>query len=121
MGHLEKGVVMARKIRAYTAVGKRIASLGKRQHAIAKALKISQQTVSKKLRGETAILLSDFEKLAKYYSVPVTYFFEPEDLSPAVSNALEAIRNKPGPHQELATAIGKLSAKAAQKLLAKVS
>ena len=94
--------------------------MGKRQHAIAKALKISQQTVSKKLRGETAILLSDLEKLSKYYKVPVTYFFEPEDLSPAVSNALEAIRNKPGPHHDLAMAIGKLSAKAAQKLLAKV-
>ena len=111
---------MARKIRAYTAVGKRIASVGKLQNAIAKALKVSQQTVSKKLRGETAILLSDLEKLSTYYKVPVTYFFEPEDMSPAVSNALEAIRNKPGPHQELATAIGKLSAKAAEKLLAKV-
>lgn len=111
---------MVRKIRAYTAVGRRIASVGKRQHAIAKALKISQQTVSKKLRGETAILLSDFEKLSKYYKVPVTFFFEPEDLSPVVSNALDAIRNKPGPHQDLARAIAKLSGKAAQKLLAKV-
>ena len=109
---------MARKIRAYTAVGRRIASVGKRQHAIAKALKLSQQTVSKKLRGETAILLSDLENLAKYYKVPVTYFFEPEDLSPAVSNALEAIRNKPGPHQELAMVVGNLSTKAAEKLLA---
>jgi len=112
--------VRARKIRAYTAVGKRIASLGKRQHAIAKALKISQQTVSKKLRGETAILLSDLEKLAKYYSVPVTYFFEPEEMTPDVSNALEAIRSKPGPHYDLAKAIGKLSGKAAEKLLARV-
>ena len=120
MGHLEKGVVMARKIRAYTAVGKRIASLGKRQHAIAKALKISQQTVSKKLRGETAILLSDFEKLAKYYKVSVTYFFEPEDMSPVVSNALETIRKKSGAHHDLAKAISKLSGKAAEKLLAKV-
>ncbi len=110
---------MARKIRAYTAVGKRIAFLGKRQQAIAKALRISQQTVSKKLRGETAILLSDFEKLSKYYKVPLTFYFEPEDMSPAVSNALEAIRNKPGPHQELATVVGKLSTKAAEKLLAK--
>ena len=110
---------MARKIRAYTAVGRKIASVGKRQHAIAKVLKLSQQTVSKKLRGETAILLSDLEKLAKYYKVPVTFFFEPEDMSPAVSKALDAIRSKPGPHHELATAIGKLSAKAARKLLAK--
>jgi transcriptional regulator with XRE-family HTH domain len=111
---------MTRKIRAYTAVGRRIASVGKRQVAIAKALKLSQQTVSKKLRGETAILLSDLEKLAKYYKVAVTYFFEPEDMSPAVSRALDAIRRKPGPHHELATTIAKLPAKAAQKLLAKV-
>ena len=111
---------MARKIRAYTAIGKRIASVGKRQVAIAKALKISQQTVSKKLRGETAILLSDLEKLAKYYKVPVTYFFEPEDMNPVISNALEAICSKAGPHHELAKAIVKLSGKAAEKLLAKV-
>ena len=110
---------MARKIRAYTAVGRRIASVGKRQHAIAKALRLSQQTVSKKLRGETAILLSDLEKLAKYYRVPVTYFFEPEDVSPAVSNALEAIRNKPGPHHELAAVVAGLSAKGAETLLAR--
>jgi transcriptional regulator with XRE-family HTH domain len=109
-----------RKIRAYSAVGKRIASLGKRQVAIAKAMKISQQTVSKKLRGECAILLSDLEKLAKHYEVPVTYFFEPEDVDPVVSNALDLIRSKPGPHQELAKAIGKLSGKAAEKLLATV-
>jgi transcriptional regulator with XRE-family HTH domain len=111
---------MSRKIRAYTAVGKRIASLGKRQVAIAKALKMSQQTVSKKLRGECAILLADLEKLAKHYKVPVTYFFEPEELSPAVSKALGAISNKPGPHQDLAKVIGKLSGKAAEMLLAKV-
>ncbi len=111
---------MTRKIRAYTAVGRRIASLGKRQVAIAKALKLSQQTVSKKLRGECAILLADLQKLAKHYKVPLTYFFEPEDMSPAVSNALDAIRSKPGPHQDLAEAIGKLSGKAAEKLLAKV-
>ena len=112
---------MARKIRAYTPIGRKIASVGKRQVAIAKALKISQQTVSKKLRGETAILLKDLEKLSRYYKVPVTFFFEPEDMSPAVSRALDAIRSKPGPHHELATAIAKLTAKGAQKLLAKVS
>ena len=111
---------MARKIRAYTAVGKRIASVGKRQHLIAKALKISQQTVSKKLRGETAILLSDLEKLSKYYKVPVTYFFEPEEMTPDVTNAMETIRRKAGAHHDLAKAISKLSGKAAEKLLAKV-
>jgi hypothetical protein len=40
------------------------------------ALGISQQTVSKKLRGETAILLSDLERIAKKFKLPVTWFFE---------------------------------------------
>ena len=111
---------MARKIRAYTAVGKRIASLGNRQRLLAKVLRISQQTISKKLRGETAILLSDLQKLAKHYKVPLTFFFEPEEMSPATSAALDSIRKQPGPHHELAEHVGKLSGRAAQKLLATV-
>jgi transcriptional regulator with XRE-family HTH domain len=43
---------------------------------VAKALGISQQTVSKKLRGETAILLSDLERIARKFKLPVTWFFE---------------------------------------------
>ena len=81
-------------------------------------------TVLELLGGDQAAIaklrLPDLEKLATHYKIPVTYFFEPEDMSPTVSNALDAIRNKPGPHHELAVAIGKLSAKAAENLLAKV-
>ncbi len=63
------------RIRQYSRIGYRLAELG-RQVDLAKALGLSQQTVSKKLRGETAILLSDLERLAKKYKVPLTWFFE---------------------------------------------
>ena len=75
---MTKGSSMAkykRRIRNYTRIGHRISELG-RQHVLAKAMGISQQTVSKKLRGETAILLADLERIAKKFSVPVTWFFE---------------------------------------------
>ena len=58
---VKRGNAMARKVKAYTDIGRRIADLGKRQRQIAKVLRVSQQTVSKKLRGETAMLLSDLE------------------------------------------------------------
>ena len=64
-----------RRIRNYSRIGTRIAELGT-QAFVAKALGISQQTVSKKLRGETAILLSDLERIAKKFKLPVTWFFE---------------------------------------------
>ena len=64
-----------RRIRNYSRIGTRIAELGT-QAVIAKAMGISQQTVSKKLRGETAILLSDLERIAKKCKLPVTWFFE---------------------------------------------
>ncbi|MHC4202707.1 MAG: helix-turn-helix domain-containing protein [Planctomycetota bacterium] len=65
-----------RKVRLYTRLGGRIAALGDRQRALAKVLRVSQQTISKKLRGETAILVTDLEKLARHYKVHMTYFFE---------------------------------------------
>jgi len=64
-----------RRIRNYTRIGSRLAELG-RQADLAKALGVSQQTVSKKLRGECAIMLADLERLAKKFSIPVTWFFE---------------------------------------------
>ncbi len=64
-----------RRIRKYNRIGHRIAELGT-QAVVAKALGISQQTVSKKLRGETAILLSDLERIAKKFKLPVIWFFE---------------------------------------------
>ncbi|MHC4250025.1 MAG: helix-turn-helix domain-containing protein [Planctomycetota bacterium] len=59
----------------YTMYGERISALGK-QAVLAKALGLSQQTVSKKLRGECAILLSDLEKLSKKFKKPMRYFVE---------------------------------------------
>jgi transcriptional regulator with XRE-family HTH domain len=64
-----------RRIRRYSRIGHRIAELGT-QAVVAKALGISQQTVSKKLRGETAILLADLERIAKEFKLPITWFFE---------------------------------------------
>jgi len=69
---------MARKkrvVRKYNRIGTRLAELG-RQVDLAKALGVSQQTVSKKLRGECAIMLSDIERLAKKFKLSVTWFFE---------------------------------------------
>jgi transcriptional regulator with XRE-family HTH domain len=111
---------MATRTSGYTAVGNRIASLEKGQVAIGEALRISQQAISKKLRGECRILLSDLERLAKHYEVPVTYFLEPEDMDPASSRALEVIRNSPGSHQDLAMMIAELSGSAAEMLLAEI-
>jgi transcriptional regulator with XRE-family HTH domain len=68
---------MSRKIGKYTAVGKRIATLG-RQVDIAKALGVSQQTVSKKLRGEVIVTLPDLERLGKKFGKPVCFFVMPE-------------------------------------------
>ena len=64
-----------RRFRDYTSIGTRLAELG-RQRVLAKALGISKQTVSMKLRGDTAILLSDLERIAKKFKLPVTWFFE---------------------------------------------
>ena len=59
----------------YTKYCERIAALGI-QREIAKVLGISQQTVSKKLRGDIRLFVSDLEKLSKRYKVPMTYFVE---------------------------------------------
>ena len=64
-----------RSFRGYVRIGRRLAELGN-QREVAKALGVSQQTVSKKLRGECAIMLSDLERIAKKFKVPVTWFFE---------------------------------------------
>ena len=100
---------MVRKVRAYTAIGDRITTLGRRQRQIADVLGVSQQTVSKKLRGETAILLSDLEKLGAHYKVPLTYFFEEAPGSPELVIAWEQIRGTPGSLQDLVVLASKLS------------
>ncbi len=106
-----------RKVRAYTEVGKRIAALGKRQQAISRVLGVSQQTVSKKLRGETAIMLSDFETLAKHYKVPMTYFFEEEPASPELAVALQRVRKKSGALRDAVVVLSGLSAENVQRVL----
>jgi transcriptional regulator with XRE-family HTH domain len=80
---------MARKIGKYTAVGLRIAALGVRQADLAKVLGLradlakvlglSQQSVSKKMRGEVPVFVSDIQKLAKKYKRPMCYFFMGKD------------------------------------------
>ena len=64
-----------RLIKNYTRIGHRIAELGP-QAVVAKALGVSQQTTSKKLRGGCAILLADLERIAKKFKLPMTWFFE---------------------------------------------
>ena len=64
-----------RQVKVYVRIGHRLATLGN-QRELAKALGVSQQTISKKLRGECAILLSDLETLARKFKKPMTWFFE---------------------------------------------
>ena len=108
---------MVRRVRAYTAIGDRITTLGRRQREIASVLGVSQQTVSKKLRGETAILLSDLEKLGAHYKVPLTYFFEEEPGGPDVVIAWEKIRAQPGALQDLVVLLTRLSPGDVQRVL----
>jgi transcriptional regulator with XRE-family HTH domain len=83
---------MARKVKAYTDIGRRMADLGERQRLLAKVLRVSQQTVSKKLRGETAILLADLQRLGAHYKVPLTYFFEDKAAPAELAAAWERVR-----------------------------
>jgi transcriptional regulator with XRE-family HTH domain len=92
---------MARKVKAYTDIGHRIADLGERQRLLAKVLRVSQQTVSKKLRGETAILLADLQRLSSHYKVPLTYFFEEKAASAELAAAWERVRRGPDVLKEL--------------------
>ncbi len=62
--------------RLYNRLGKRIAALDERQSDIGRVLGICQQVVSRKLLGKIAVTVADLEKLARYYKVPMTYFFE---------------------------------------------
>ncbi len=60
----------------YCRLGKRIVALGGKQRAIDRVLGVSQQTVSKKLLGQTGISIPDLEMLAVHYGVHISYFFE---------------------------------------------
>jgi len=61
--------------REYTKLGERIASLAKNQRELGRVLRVSQQTISKKLRGGCAILVSDLETIALHYGVKMAWFF----------------------------------------------
>ena len=108
---------MARKVRAYTPLGARIAALGKRQRELARVLRVSQQTISKKLRGETAIMVSDLEKLGKHYKVPLTYFFEEKQLGQELTAAWERVRRGSAALQDLIVMLGKLSSADIERVL----
>jgi transcriptional regulator with XRE-family HTH domain len=73
---------MSENFRAYCKVGERIASLAKNQTELARVLGLCQQTISTKLRGDSAILVSDLERLARHYGVPTTFFVEEPDELP---------------------------------------
>ncbi|MHC4247741.1 MAG: helix-turn-helix domain-containing protein [Planctomycetota bacterium] len=108
---------MVGNVRAYTEVGHRIAALGKRQKHIARVLGVTQQTVSEKLRGECAILLSDLEKLSKAYGVPLTYFVEEGAGDPELAAAVERVRTERGPLRDLVTFACELQPSDQEKLL----
>jgi transcriptional regulator with XRE-family HTH domain len=67
---------MGRKPKKYTKLGAKVASLAKNQVEIARVLGLTQQSISVKLQGKIAILISDLEKLSEHYDVPMMYFFE---------------------------------------------
>jgi transcriptional regulator with XRE-family HTH domain len=113
-----RAVIMARTFRAYTEIGKKIAALGKRQKNIARSLGVSQQTVSKKLRGECAIMLSDLEMLSKAYGVSLTYFFEEGPGDPELAAVRERLRCERGPLRDLVVFADKLRPSDQEKLLA---
>jgi transcriptional regulator with XRE-family HTH domain len=109
---------MASNFKAYTEVGKRIAALGKRQKHIARVLGVRQQSVSKKLRGGSAILLSDLEKLSEAYGVPLTFFFEDKPLDPEFAVAVEHIKTDGGPMRDLVVFARQLPPTEQKQLLA---
>ena len=108
---------MAGKIRAYTQIGKRIAALAGRQQDIAEILGVTQQSISKKLRGDTAILVADLERLAEHFSVPLTYFFEDKPARPELMKAFESVRRRPWPLQELVILLSVMSDASTQVIL----
>jgi transcriptional regulator with XRE-family HTH domain len=72
---VERGARKKSRRGPYTEYGDRIAALGV-QREIAKVLGRAEQTLSKKLRGECAIFLSDLEKLSEKFKKPMRYFVE---------------------------------------------
>lgn len=87
---------MSKRVRRkYTQIGARMAALASGQRELAKVLRVTQQTVSKKLRGDSGVLLSDIERLSQAYGVPMAYFFEESALDPELAAATERARRGP--------------------------
>lgn len=105
-----------RCVRRYTVLGERIVSLaGNRQMPIANALDVSQQTVSKKLRGETAILVSDLEELAPAFGVDMDYWFAHSNADPELAVAVKRFREDGSPYRDAAWMLAQLSPKQAEQ------
>jgi hypothetical protein len=84
-----------RKKQNYTVLGKKIARLAKNQSEIAQVLELTQQSVSAKLCGKVVWLMSDLEKLAGHYSVPLLFFCEESITDPEVAKALIPLSTLP--------------------------
>ncbi len=84
-----------RKKQNYTALGKKIAKLAKNQSEIAQVLELTQQSVSAKLCGKVVWLVSDLEKLARHYTVPLLFFCEESITDPEVAKALIPLSTLP--------------------------
>ncbi|MHC4252666.1 MAG: helix-turn-helix domain-containing protein [Planctomycetota bacterium] len=106
-----------RRHRPYTRYGDRIAALGT-QREIGREMGVVQQSVSKKLQGESAITLAELKKLSKHYDLPLAYFFEKGPPDPELSSALAHARTERGPFRNLLVAACGLRPSDQEKLLA---
>jgi transcriptional regulator with XRE-family HTH domain len=109
---------MAKKLRDYTEIGKRIAALAKTQTHIARVLGIEQQTVSKKLLGNCAISLVNLKTLSKAFKVPMTYFLTDRPPDPKLEAMLKHIRSLGRMLRNLMVLARKLSTRSQKKLIA---
>ena len=107
---------MARKRCLYTDVGKRIAALAKDQTELGRILGVSKQSISLKLRGENALFVSDLEKLASHYGVPLTYFVEDPHKSPELTPCWKRLRRMSPEAHEIVCIASKLPAPDVRKL-----
>jgi transcriptional regulator with XRE-family HTH domain len=90
-------------------VDRMLALSGGRQCDLAEALGVSPQSVSKKVRGESALLLSDLEKLSAHYDVPMDYFFGGrEELPPELKKVFARAIDDSAPLRNLILRLGGL-------------